>query len=285
MKRIKFVTECIAIGLLAAVSALNYAVFIFPNSFAPAGLDGLCTMLQDITGINIGYSSLLINTPLLIAAYFKLDKDFALKNIVFIVSFSFASAALGRMELSGLCYHTENSTSIVLAPVAAGAIRGLLYAATLGLNGASGGIDIAAALIRKKHPHLNLMNIIFSLNMTVAVCSYFVYGNRLEPVICGIMYFYVTSQTSSHIQQSRKETAKIEIITQNAGELCAAITGKLHLSATVLESRGAYSENVSRMVVCIAPKKYIPLIKDMLRQFANTVYFVSTISESNAHRY
>jgi len=223
MKRLKYIGEILFIVILAAIGAVNYAIFIFPNQFAPAGLDGLCTMFQDLTGINIGYSSLLINLPLLIIAFRHLDKDYAIKNIAFILSFSVVSAVIGKLDLSGFYFYSENSTTVVLAPVVAGVIRGTLYAFTLGLNGASGGIDIIAALIRKQHPHFNLMNIIFAINMFVAVCSYFVYGNQLIPVVCGIIYFYITSQTSTQIQVSKKENAKIEIITQDAGQICAEL--------------------------------------------------------------
>ena len=285
MKRIKYIGEILCIVFLAAIGALNYAIFIFPNQFAPAGLDGLCTMFQDLTGINIGYSSLLINLPLLIIAFLRLDRDYAIKNIAFILSFSVVSAVLGKLDLSAFHFYTETSTTVVLAPVVAGVVRGILYAFTLGLNGASGGIDIIAALIRKKHPHLNLMNIIFAINMFVAVCSYFVYGNQLVPVVCGIIYFYITSQTSNQIQLSKKENAKIEIITQKAGQICAEINDSLHLSATILDSHGAYSQSANTMVICIAHKKYIPLIKDILKKFPNTIYYVSTVSESNTHSY
>lgn len=285
MDKIKKLIEMILIAILAAISAVNYAVFIFPNRFAPAGIDGICTMIQDLSGISIGYLALVVNIPLLIAAYIKLDREYAVRSTVFILSFSVVSAILSKLDLSGIYYHTESSTSIVLAPVASGVIRGILYAITLHLNGSSGGVDIIAALIRKKAPHLNLMNIIFVLNMSVAVCSYFVYGHILEPVICGILYFYITSQTSNQIQLSKKENAKIEIITQDAGQICAEITESLHLSATILNSHGAYSENANTMVVCIAHKKYIPRIKDILKRFPQPIYFVSTVSESNTHSY
>lgn len=285
MKKLRFAGHLLAITILAALSALNYAIFIFPNQFAPAGLDGLCTMFQDVTGINIGYASFVINAPLLIVACVKLNKDYAVKNIVFILSFSAFSAILGMLDLSAFHFYTETNTSIVLAPVAAGVIRGIIYALTLALGGASGGIDIIAALVKKKHPHLNLMNIIFAINMGVAICSYFVYGNHLEPVICGIIYFYITSQTSTHIQLSKKQNAKIEIITRCDQQLCAAITEKLHLSATVLDSHGAYANTINKMVVCIAPKKQLPLVKDLAQQFPDAVYFISTVNESNIHTY
>jgi uncharacterized membrane-anchored protein YitT (DUF2179 family) len=285
MKQIKKFTDLILIAILAAASAFNYTIFIFPNRFAPAGIDGICTMVQDITGISIGYLSLMVNIPLLIIAWIKLDRDYAVKSSVFILAFSAVAAILSEIDLGGFYYHTESSTSIVLAPIASGVIRGIIYAITIALNGSSGGIDIVAALIRKKAPHFNLMNIIFALNMGVAVCSYFVYGHQLEPVICGILYFYITSQTSSSIQASRKENAKIEIITPGAVELCHEITSKLNLSATVLDSRGAYSGSTNKMVVCIAEKKFIPQIKDAVNRFPDAVYFVSTVTESHMHKH
>lgn len=240
-------------------------------------------MFQDVTGINIGYTSLIINIPLLVLACIKADKNFAIKNVAFIISFSITSALIDNIDLSSFHFYTETSTSVVLAPVAAGVIRGIIYAGTLALGGASGGIDIIAVLIRKKYPHFNLMNIIFGINMFVALCSYFVYGNELVPVVCGIIYFYITSQTSTHIQVSKKENAKIEIITQNYEELCQQITENLHLSATVIHSHGAYSKNNNKMVVCITTKNQMPLVKELLKQFPDSVFFVSTVNESNAH--
>ena len=52
----------IALALLCAIP--NYQLFIFPNRFAPAGLNGICTMIQYVFHINVGYMSLLINIPL-----------------------------------------------------------------------------------------------------------------------------------------------------------------------------------------------------------------------------
>lgn len=285
MKHIRKLSELLLIAILAAASAFNYAIFIFPNRFAPAGIDGICTMIQDISGVSIGYLSLIVNIPLLIVAWKKLDRDYAVKSSVFIIAFSAVAAILSGIDLGRFYYHTESSTSIVLAPVASGVIRGIIYAITIALNGSSGGIDIVASLIRRKAPHFNLMNIIFALNMGVAICSYFVYGNHLEPVICGVLYFYITSQTSSSIQASRKETTKIEIITPDAMELCHELTNNLKLSATILDSHGAYSGNPNNMVVCIADKKCFPQVRAVLGRFPDAVYFVSTVTESHIHKH
>ena len=94
MKSVKKIAELVAISILAALSALNYSIFVFPNSFAPAGVDGICTMIQDTTQISIGYLSLLVNVPLIIISFIFLSKDFAIKNSVYVIAFSAASIFL-----------------------------------------------------------------------------------------------------------------------------------------------------------------------------------------------
>ena len=40
---IKKILEYLLLPIISFLSALNYAIFVFPNSFAPAGVDGICT--------------------------------------------------------------------------------------------------------------------------------------------------------------------------------------------------------------------------------------------------
>ena len=54
----------INIILVAILLALNYHIFIVENHFAPAGLNGIATMVQYKTGFSISYMSLIINIPL-----------------------------------------------------------------------------------------------------------------------------------------------------------------------------------------------------------------------------
>ncbi|MBO4433250.1 MAG: YitT family protein, partial [Clostridia bacterium] len=60
----KEVLSYLMIVLSALILALNYHIFIVPNNFAPAGLNGIATMVQYKVGFSIGYMSLLINIPL-----------------------------------------------------------------------------------------------------------------------------------------------------------------------------------------------------------------------------
>jgi len=279
---IKRFLNIFTIIILAALSALNYAIFIFPNNFAPSGIDGICTMIQDITNINIGYLALIVNIPLLILAFFVLNRDFAINSMAYIISFSISSILLDCADLSGFYYITDTGSSIVLAPVVAGVIRGMLYYVTLKLNGSSGGVDIIAALIKSKKPFLELMNIIFFFNMAVALCAYFVYGFRIEPVICSILYSFITTSVNNSIRVTSNENTKYEIITKDAESFCSEISEKFHQSATIIDAHGAYSGLNTKMVVCVVNKKNAPYIEDMILKYPDCVVFKSTVGNSVA---
>ncbi len=65
----------LSIVLVAILLAFNYKLFIIENNFAPAGLNGITTMIQYKTGFSIGYMSLIINVPLCVFAYFLSTKN------------------------------------------------------------------------------------------------------------------------------------------------------------------------------------------------------------------
>ena len=173
---------------LAVIMGLSYEVFVFPNAFAPAGINGLATMIQYLFHVSIGYMSLLINLPLILLAWRHVDRDFALKNLAFVLVFSAVTLTLNRVDLSVIAYHTDNGNSAILGPVAAGVVSGAVYGFTIRQNGSTGGTDIVAAWVRKKHPEASLVWVIFGLNASVAVLSFFVYGCKFEPVILCLAY-------------------------------------------------------------------------------------------------
>ncbi len=279
MTNLKKYSQYFFIVVLSGLSALNYAVFIFPNSFAPAGIDGICTMIQDIIGVSMGYLSLILNIPLIIVAFFLLNRNFAARTTLYVVSFSIVTVILRHIDISEFIYHTDTNTSIVLAPIAAGAIRGILYAATLRLGASSGGTDIVAAVVKRFRPYLNLMNVIFAINMVVALCSYFVYGFKLEPVICSIIYSFITSSISNHIRENQHSMVKFEIISVNAEELCMQIFKTLHRTATIMEAQGAYSGESRKMIVCVIEKEKAFMLEELLDNTENTVFFKSSVTD------
>ena len=265
---------------LAVVMGLSYEVFVFPNAFAPAGINGLATMIQYLFHVSIGYMSLLINLPLILLAWRHVDRDFALKNLAFVLVFSAVTLTLNRMDLSAIVYHTDNGTSAILGPVAAGVVSGAVYGFSIRQNGSTGGTDIVAAWVRKKHPEASLVWVIFGLNASVAVLSFFVYGCQFEPVILCLAYCYLSSRISDSILKGGKRALKFEVVTKEAPALSARLMEELGHGVTVLPARGMYSTEPRDFLICVVNRHQIVRFQEILRQFPGTFAWVSEVNET-----
>lgn len=277
MKHSKTAAEFVTIAILASMSALNYIIFVFPNHFAPAGVDGICTMIQDVFQINMGWLSLAANIPLLIAVFLKLNRDFAVRSTIYILAFSFSMIVLRQLDLTPYLYISQDGAGMVFAPIAAGTIRGLLYALTLNVNATSGGADLVAALIKNKHPHLELMNVLFGINLCISLSSYFVYGRQYEPVISSILYSFILTSVCNHITQESGKKIRYEVITNQYQDVCREILSRYNTTSTIVDAHGAFANTDNKVVICVANRKIAPYIEDLLNSFSNTVIFKSEV--------
>ncbi len=273
--------ELLLIILMSLLNALNYEIFVFPNQFAPAGINGLATMVQYKLGFSVGYMNLLIVLPLCIAAFFIVDRELGLKTMLYALLFS-GFLLLFRnhiIDLTAFLYHTDNGNSTILAPVAAGVVNGFIYGVTLKQNCFTGGSDLIAGIFRHYHPEKSLMWVIFALNCSVAFLSFFVYGYQYEPVLCCIIYSYLTSKVSDMMLQGAKAQVKFEIVTKHPRELSQEIIQKLHHSATVLQAHGMYSDTDTYMMVCVINKYQIVRLQEILSHYPGSFAYIGAVSE------
>ena len=172
--------QYVSIAVFAVCYSLVCTIFVFPNHFAPAGIMGISTIIQYLFHFSVGYMSLLINIPMLIVAFFIVNRQFAFKTGLFVIVSSVSFVLLGRMDLSEITYVAEGVGGQILAAIAAGFFNGLLYSLSVRAGGSTGGTDIVAAFINRKKPEFDMVWIIFTLNAVVAASSFFVSANDLK---------------------------------------------------------------------------------------------------------
>lgn len=279
MSRMKKVLTYLVIIVIALASAINYEIFVFPNRFAPSGLNGICTMIQHLFGISVGYLSLLINIPLAIAVYRKISKPLAIRSMVYVVTFSLALVILDHVDLSRFYYVTENGTSTILGPLVAGIIYGACYCLLLQASAYSGGTDFIAALIHKNRPEQNTLWIIFMLNVVVAAISFFVYDYRIEPVILCILYSFTSSTVTDRMSKSGRSALRFEIVTDYPQEISDAIIHQLHHSATLIPGKGMYLGKQTNILICVVNKSQMAALSRIVRSYPNTFAVMSNVSE------
>ena len=279
MKSFKKTLTYLVIALMAAFNALNYQIFVFPNKFAPAGINGICTMFQHLTGISVGYMSLLVNIPLAIWVYLKVSKTLALRSMTYVVVSSVMLVIFNGMDMSAIAYATENGTSTILGPLVGGIAYGTLYSIIVRASATTGGTDFIAAIIHKYHPEKSMFWIIFALNVFVAFMSFFVYDFKLEPVIMCILYCFTSSMVTDKMSKSGRAAVRFEIVTDYPKEISDIIIHELHHSATLLPGRGMYRGKEVSVLICVVNKSQMARLADIVRMYPNTFAVMSSVNE------
>ena len=277
VSKFKKLLTYLVIVVIAFACALNYELFIFPNKFAPAGLNGICTMFQHITGFSMGYLSLLLNIPLAIAVYFKVSKSLALRAMCYVACFSAFLVVLDHVDLSAFAYSTD--TSAIMGPLVGGIINGACFTVLLKASSYSGGTDFIASLIHKRRPHYNFFIISFSLNAVVAILSFFVYGYKIEPVLLCILYSFASCSVMDRSNKSGRSAIRFEIITDHPEELSKAIVEQLHHSATLVPAKGIYRGKDTNVLICVVNKTQTARLSAIIRSIPGTFAVISQVSE------
>ncbi len=284
----KPIFEYALIFIIGVVFALSYTLFVTPNDFAPSGINGIAVMVQYKLGFSIGYMSLIINVPLCILAYFLVDKKFAIKTLVFCVTYSLGYLFFSNVvDLSMFVYDAENVDTIYPV-IIAGLISGFSYGVLFRVNACSGGTDIVGRYINKKKPFLNFFWVTFVLNAVIAAVSYFVYAKEIEgaivydykPVCLCLLYCFLASFIGNKIISGTKKAYKFIIITEHAEEIENEILVSLHHSATRLTGVGSFSYQEKQVLICVVNKHQVIDVQNMLKKYPDTFTFVELIDET-----
>lgn len=267
------------IVLVAMLAAVNYELFVFPNQFAPAGLNGICTMIQYLTNISVGYLSLIINVPLALWCYVEVSKPLALRSMVYVITFSLALLILDHVDMSAFAYATENGTSKILGPLVAGVIQGYVYSILVKASAYTGGTDFISAIIHKHHPNKPFFGMTFAINTCIAMASYFVYGYQMEPVILCILYTFMSTNVGDRLMKSGREAICFEIITNYPEEISKELIEKLHHTTTLLPARGMYSGKETSALLCVVNKTQIAAVIRIIQSYPHTFAMVHPVSE------
>ena len=274
--------DYLIIAVLAVAMAVNYQVFILSNQFAPAGLNGIATIVQYVFHFSLGYMSLLINIPLALIASVRVNRSFVLKTITNVIVFSLTLLLIQRniIDVSRFIYHTDDGRSAILAPVAAGTINGFIYAYSLKAGGSTGGMDYVAAMIHEKHPAYSMVHISFVINLIVAGVSYFVYDFRIEPVILCVIYCFLTTRVSDYVLKGGKQALKVEMITAHPDEITDRVIKELNHSTTIIRAKGGYSHQEKTMLICVINKHQITRFTEIISEYPDTFACVSSVNET-----
>lgn len=264
------------IGVIVAgvVRAIGVYAFVTPNEFAPGGVTGIATMLENKLGFNAGYTLLIVNAPLIVIAFIFVGKRFSIMTGMAIL---LSSGLMVLFEKIGFPQFFGENDRILYA-LAGGCICGVGVAIMLKLGGSNGGTDIIATIIQRKFTATNIAWFIFLIDSTVVVASIFVYGT-VVPALLSLVEMFAQSKVAEIILQGFKSALKFEIITNHPDEISQEIITRLHRGVTMITTKGMYTGEEHAMLVVILRKRQLTPLREILKKYPDTFGYISGASE------
>lgn len=281
-KPLKIFISYIIIIISALILAFNYYIFIVKNNFAPAGLNGIAVMIQYKTGFSISYMSLLINIPLCLAAFFVINKRFAIRTFTFVLVYSIAYLSLQQHNFSFLQYNAGGHDTIFPC-IISGIITGVVSGVCLKYHCSTGGTDIVSKYVNKKIPTANFFLVYSLLNALVAIASLFVYSQDVanyKPVALCLTYCFTSGFVGNHIIKGTKTAYKFTIITTHPDEISQKIMVELKHGATRISASGVFTNDDKAVLICVVNKHQIVDVKNIIDSYDNTFSFCETVNET-----
>ena len=273
--------------LTAILLAFNYQLFIVENGFAPAGLNGIATMVQYKTGFSIGYMSLIINIPLCILAYFVVDKGFAKRSLFFCLVYSFSFLYIQKIGFDAFQYDAQGHDTI-FPVILSGVISGFVYSVCFRCSASTGGTDIVSKYINKKKPSLNFFYVTFTINAIVAIASFFVYAEPgaggltydYKPVVLCVLYCFISTFFGNYLIMGTKRACKFIVITTHPDEISNDIFKTIRHGTTKISAVGSYSKTEKSVLICIVNRHQIMDFKKILSKYDDTFAYCETVDET-----
>ena len=277
------VMEYLVIALLGCLMAISYVLFVVENKFAPAGINGITVMIQAKLGFSVGYASLIVNIPLCIFAYFKVDKKFGARTLVFSLVYSISYLIFQKVVPDSVKYNAQGVDTIYPV-IISGLISGFIYGVLFRLGASSGGTDVVAKYLSKVKPRLNFFWITFTINAVVAFSSLFVYSQNgvldYKPVCLCLLYCFIASFTGNMILKGNKQAYQFVIVTSHPEEIERDIIEKLRHSATRIKGYGVYSNQEKTVLFCVVNKHQIVDFESIIKKYPDTFTYVETVNET-----
>ncbi len=288
LKKHKYLTIFIVLVATSILRAFAVETFFVPNRIANGGASGVATILAVNIQALQGYQGLiafLINVPLLILAFFFLNKKFVFMTLLataissgFTQIVSFINVQLTNQGISPITFTTDP----LAATVAGGILWGIALGYLLKINCSTGGSDIVGLLIQNKFPNSKVVWIIFAFDCMIGVIGGLIMpaGYKMKTAVYAVIAIYTASFVADVIQRGFVSTVEFKIITNKHQEIANFIINDLHRSITAFKATGMFTRSDKYFLICVVRKRQMQIVKSKIKEIdPNAFFYISGVTD------
>ena len=263
----KYALEYIFIIIGAFLMAVSTALFLLPNQLSTGGISGISTILYYLCNYPVGLTMLLMNVPLFVIAMVKVNKRLFFKSI------------LGTVLLSVFIDLLENLSPITndrfLACIYGGIIMGIGTAIILKAGASTGGTDLLSYVIRAYNNKFKSSRVIIIAD-TIIIFFNIIFFREIEIGLYSVIAIYLMGKMIDIIFEGIYFTKIMFIISEKYEEISKEIGILVKRGGTGIYSKGMYSGKQNVMLFCVASRKEVAEIKQIIKQIDKNAFIVTT---------
>lgn len=232
----------------SALVGTALSVFTIPNEIAPGGISGLSTALAYMLGVRVSVLTLVLNIPIMLAAYRLLGKRSFFYTLL--------STALlsGFIELASfLPVYTGN---ILIAAVYGGVLSGIGIGILFLRNITTGGTDLIALMLHKAFPNVPNGTILAVIDGIVVLIAVLVF-QKIEVALTSVLTIYFSSKVIDLIAQGVDYAKVIYIVTDKGKEVSAVLNSSTDRGNTVIKAFGGYTGAEKQLVITVTRRNVL----------------------------
>ena len=255
-KRTCFKLIMIAIG--CAIYALSLDMISVPNRLADGGISGIALLLRHFFNINMGFSTLLLNIPLIILGYRYLGKKLLAYTMWGTLSLSFF---LWFWHLIPIITQLNLEHDLFLSAALAGLLSGFGLGLVFRYNGTSGGTDIIARIFQLQYG-ISSGKVLLSCDAIVLFISLSYLD--IKHMMYTLLASFILARVMDTVQQGAYKARGLLIISDQYSKIGEMIDQKLDRGFTYLKALGGYKEEEKRVVYLVVSPREIPAVKQLI---------------------
>lgn len=257
--------------VMTTIGSLLFAIgidaFIVPHKLVSGSLSGIALMLYYLTGVQVGTLNLLLNVPILYAAYRWLGRWHLMITLFGTAVISFLINAMEFMEQYQLT--SDPLVGSLLGGIMCGLGLGIVYRA----GGNTGGLDPIALIIRKYYG-LQMGSIIFGINVLVLFAAALVIS--VEAAAITLISIYVQAMVTNKVVVGFNQRKAIYIISYKPYKICDLIIHQLGRGATILNGEGAYTHQHKQVILVVVSLMQVAKLKKAVEEEDPTAFLMVT---------
>lgn len=240
------------IGCLVYAAAVD-GLFV-PNNIVLGGFTGLAQTLHFlIPSLAVGVIVIVLNVPL-----FILGIRFQGMKMLFSSLFCMVLSSV-FIDVIPLVWQFEPMEDELVACIFGGALVGLSMGILLWIGSSTGGVELAARLLKYKFKHIAIGKLVLAIDLCV-ILLYGVVFRDINNMLYSAIAMYVSSVTMDALIYGRK-TAKIACIICDHGEEMCEKLNDLHLGVTKIRAEGGYKNESKSVLICTFKPNKISALK------------------------